>query len=156
MAESKYQVETFADGEVIVREGDEGREMYLIQDGSAEVFKLVDGEEVRLATLDRGSFFGEMSLLESLPRSATVRARGATRLLVMEPGMLLIKIRRDPTFAFEMLQHMSRRVRELDEQIVALASRLSLSSRDAAAHSLGAASTEYAPDARHGSPEAVA
>ena len=156
MADSAYQVETFADGEVIVREGDEGREMYLIQDGAADVFKSVDGTEVRLATLERGSFFGEMSLLESLPRSATVRARGATHLLVIEPGMLLIKIRRDPTFAFEMLQHMSRRVRELDEQIVALAARVTLPSREAALHSLDAASTEYAPDARRASPEAVA
>ena len=156
MPESKYQVESFADGEVIVREADEGREMYLIQEGAAEVFKMVDGVEVRLATLDRGSFFGEMSLLESLPRSATVRARGATKLLVIEPGMLLIKIRRDPTFAFEMLQHMSRRVRELDEQIVTLTSRASLPSREAAMHSLDAASTEYAPDARIAAPEAVA
>lgn len=156
MPESAYQVETFADGEVIVREADEGREMYLIQEGAAEVFKRVDGAEVRLATLDRGSFFGEMSLLESLPRSATVRARGTTKVLVIEPGMLLIKIRRDPTFAFEMLQHMSRRVRELDEQIVALASSVSLPTREAAMQSLDAASTEYAPDTRTASSEIVA
>jgi CRP-like cAMP-binding protein len=133
MADSKHQIDTFADGEVIVKEGDEGREMYLIQEGAADVFKLVDGREVRLATLERGSFFGEMSLLESLPRSAPVRAKGATKVLAIEPGMLLLKIRRDPTFAFEMLQHMSRRIRELDEQIVALASHASRESPGAVA-----------------------
>lgn len=156
MSGSEYQVERFADGEIIVREADEAREMYLIQEGAADVFKMVDGAEVRLATLDRGSFFGEMSLLESLPRSATVRAHGVTTVLVIEPGMLLIKIRRDPTFAFEMLQHMSRRVRELDERIVALTSRIALPSREAAMHSLDAASTEYAPDARNAAPQVVA
>jgi CRP-like cAMP-binding protein len=59
-----------------------------------------------------------MSLLESLPRNATVRAKGDTQLVVIEPGGLLLKIRRDPTFAFEMLQHMSRRIRDLDEQLM--------------------------------------
>jgi len=111
-------VEKYANGEIIVREGEMGREMYVIQRGSVEVVKTLGGRSVVLATLERGSFFGEMSLLESLPRNATVRAKGDTQLLVIEPGGLLLKIRRDPTFAFEMLQHMSRRVRDLDEQLM--------------------------------------
>ena len=57
----------------------------------------------QLAVLGPGEFFGEMSLLESLPRSATVRVRGATRLLCIQPGGFLLRIRRDPTFAFELL-----------------------------------------------------
>ena len=113
-------VERYADGEIIVREGDTGREMYVIRTGQVEVTKSLGGKNVVLATLDRGSFFGEMSLLESLPRSATVRAKGETELLVIEPGALLLKIRRDPTFAFEMLQHMSRRIRDLDDQLMAV------------------------------------
>jgi CRP-like cAMP-binding protein len=111
-------VEKYADGEIIVREGEMGREMYVIQRGSVEVVKTLAGRSVVLATLGRGSFFGEMSLLESMPRNATVRAKGDTQLVVIEPGGLLLKIRRDPTFAFEMLQHMSRRVRDLDEQLM--------------------------------------
>ena len=111
-------VEKYADGEIIVREGEMGREMYVIQRGAVEVVKSMSGRNVVLATLERGSFFGEMSLLESLPRNATVRAKGDTQLLVIEPGGLLLKIRRDPTFAFEMLQHMSRRIRDLDEQLM--------------------------------------
>lgn len=111
-------VERYADGEIIVREGEMGREMYVIQRGAVEVVKSLGGRTVVLATLQRGSFFGEMSLLESLPRNATVRAKGETQLLVIEPGGLLLKIRRDPTFAFEMMQHMSRRIRDLDEQLV--------------------------------------
>ena len=112
--------ESFVDGEIIVREGDISREMFILQRGSVVVTKNVDGREVTLAVLGRGSFFGEMSLLESLPRNATVRACGDTRVLILEPGSLLLKIRRDPTFAFEMLQHMSQRIRDLDERLVAL------------------------------------
>jgi CRP/FNR family cyclic AMP-dependent transcriptional regulator len=113
-------VEQYADGEAIVREGESGREMYVIRRGSVEVIKSLGGRTVVLATLERGSFFGEMSLLESQPRSATVRAKGDTEVLVIEPGTLLLKIRRDPTFAFEMLQHMSRRIRDLDDQLMAV------------------------------------
>jgi CRP/FNR family transcriptional regulator, cyclic AMP receptor protein len=68
--------------------------------------------------LDRGSFFGEMSLLEGLPRSATARAIGKTTLLVLRPGSLLLQIRRDPTFAFELLQQLSGRIRELNDKLV--------------------------------------
>jgi CRP/FNR family cyclic AMP-dependent transcriptional regulator len=117
-------VETFDDGDVIVREGERGREMYVIQSGSVEVTKLVDGQRVPLATLQRGAFFGEMSLLESLPRYATVRAKGKTTLIVLEPGSLLGLIRRDPTFAFEMLQQMSGRIRQLDDQLVTALAQL--------------------------------
>ena|ERR1043166_7965017 len=113
-------VESFSDGEIVVHEGDTSREMFVIQRGSVEVTKLAEAGEVVLATLERGSFFGEMSLLDSQPRSATVRAKGETRLLVIEPGSLLIKIRRDPTFGFEMLQHLSARIRKLEERLVGL------------------------------------
>ena len=104
-------------GEIVFREGDQSQEMFIVQEGKVVVTKQVAGNEVFLATLDRGDFFGEMALLESLPRSATCRALGSTRLLAIRSGELLMKIRRDPTFAFEMLQHMSRRIRHLDEQI---------------------------------------
>lgn len=113
-----FEIHDFEDGEIIVREGDESREMFIIRTGSVEVLKHVAGHEVTLTTLDRGSFFGEMSLLEGLPRSATVRAKGKASLAVLRPGSLLVQLRRDPTFAFELLQQMSRRVRELNDQLV--------------------------------------
>jgi CRP/FNR family cyclic AMP-dependent transcriptional regulator len=112
--------EAYADGAVIVREGEERREMYVIQRGGVVVSKTIDGREVEIARLGRGDFFGEMSLLESLPRYATVRAVGETRVLVVEPGYLLLKIRRNPTFAFEMLQHMSRRLRRINQRLMEL------------------------------------
>lgn len=112
-------MESYAAGEIICREGDSGRDLFIVQEGEVEVVKHVGDREVPLSRLGRGAFFGEMSLLEGLPRNATVRAVGPVRVAVVEPGSLLLKIRRDPTFAFEMLQHMSRRIRELDDRVVA-------------------------------------
>lgn len=112
--------ESYQDGDVIVREGEDGREMYVIQRGEVVVTKRIDDREVEIARLNRGDFFGEMSLLESIPRYATVTAVGATTLLVIKPGSLLLKIRRNPTFAFEMLQQMSRRLRRINDKLVDL------------------------------------
>jgi len=114
----RHEVQTFEDGEVVVREGEESREMFIVRTGRVEIVKEMEGHEVRLATLERGSFFGEMSLLEGLPRSATARALGITELVILRPGSLLVQIRRDPTFAFELLQQMSRRVRELNDRLM--------------------------------------
>jgi len=111
---------TYDDGEVIFAEGEDTSEMFVIQAGAVRVTKRVGDREIELATLQRGDFFGEMSLLESLPRHATCTAVGRTMVLVVRSGELLVKIRRDPTFAFEMLQRMSRRIRQLNDGIVSL------------------------------------
>jgi CRP-like cAMP-binding protein len=109
---------SFNDGDIIFAEGDQSREMYVVVEGEVAVSKKSNKGEVTLAVLQRGDFVGEMSLLESLPRSATARARGKTKLLAIQPGGFLLKIRRDPTFAFEMLQTLSRRIRVTNEQLM--------------------------------------
>jgi CRP/FNR family cyclic AMP-dependent transcriptional regulator len=110
----------YAKWDTIVREGEMGTEMFIIQEGKVVVTKKIGDNEIFLATLERGDFFGEMSLLESVPRTATVRAIMPSRLVAIRAGELLMKFRRDPTFAFEMLQRMSSRVRQLNEQVVQL------------------------------------
>ena len=70
-----------------------------------------------MATLRQGDFFGEMSVLESMPRDADAVALTHTELLVITQGGLLIRLRRDPTFAIEMLHKLSGRVRALNQQV---------------------------------------
>jgi anti-anti-sigma factor len=67
---------TYAAGQVVFREGDEGRELFIIARGSASVkLRLAgDGRENRLATFSAGTVFGELALLDQQPRSATVEA----------------------------------------------------------------------------------
>jgi CRP/FNR family cyclic AMP-dependent transcriptional regulator len=140
---SQHEIQQFSDGEIVVREGDQTREMYVIKEGGVEIFKLVGGHEVRLAVLERGSFFGEMSLLEGLPRSATARAMGETELVVLRPGSLLLRIRQDPTFAFELLQQMSRRIRQLNDQLVFKVARAEFGNRLARSAFMMTAASEY-------------
>ena len=112
-------VRTYEDGECIFREGDETKHMFVVQAGEVVVSKSSAEGKVVLATLKRGEFLGEMSLLESLPRHADAHAKGKTRLLVIQPGGFLLKIRRDPTFAFELLQALSKRIRVTNEKLLA-------------------------------------
>jgi len=144
---ARHDIQKFADGDVIVREGEESREMFVIRSGEVEIFKQVGGHEVQLAILSRGAFFGEMSLLEGLPRSATARARGDTQLLVLHPGSLLLRIRRDPTFAFELLQQMSRRIRKLDDALVSQVARSEVDKRLARSAVVMTTASEYSDPA---------
>ncbi|MGE5478334.1 MAG: Crp/Fnr family transcriptional regulator [Bacteroidales bacterium] len=122
-----------SDGEAVFFEGDEGREMYIIQKGQIAISRSINGEEVLVALKGKGDFIGEMALLESMPRSATARAVGDTRLLVIHAGGFLQKIRRDPTFAFEMLQRMSARFRVLNDQVRTLLENMGVSDAKAMA-----------------------
>ncbi|HVK62035.1 MAG TPA: cyclic nucleotide-binding domain-containing protein [Bdellovibrionales bacterium] len=117
----------FADGDLIFSEGDDSREMFVVVEGEVVVTKKSGLSEVTLAHVRRGEFVGEMSLLESLPRSATARAKGTTKLLAIQPGGFLLKIRRDPTFAFEMLQVLSRRIRMTNEALMGELGKANLS-----------------------------
>ncbi|MGZ8459857.1 MAG: cyclic nucleotide-binding domain-containing protein [Candidatus Deferrimicrobiaceae bacterium] len=109
-------------GEVIVRQGDVGDCMYVIQSGKVEVVIEKEGKEVRLAQLGEGDFFGEMALFEKDVRSATVRPLGEVRVLTVDKKMFLRKIHDDPSLAFMIMQKMSRRIREMDEELMRIAS----------------------------------
>jgi Cyclic nucleotide-binding domain/FHA domain len=69
------------EGEFVFREGELGTEMYIINEGKVEILNQVGDEEQVLATLEKGDFFGEMSVLEDLPRAASARAATDVRLL---------------------------------------------------------------------------
>lgn len=107
----------FDDGELIVREGDDGNEMFVIRSGSVVISRGIGGQESVMAELHKGDFFGEMSVLESLPREATAHAVGPTRLLALGQGALLLRLRQDPSFALEMLNRLSGRIRTLNERL---------------------------------------
>lgn len=104
-------------GDIVFSAGEPSHEMYIVQYGEIAITKEINGREVVVYSHDKTDFFGELGLLEDLPRSATARAAVPTRLLVIYSGALLNKIRRDPTFAVEMLKRMSNRFRELDQTL---------------------------------------
>jgi CRP/FNR family transcriptional regulator, cyclic AMP receptor protein len=116
-------IETYTDGACIFKEGDVGKDLYVVQHGKVRIFKDVDGEQLEIAVFERGDFFGDIGLLQNIPRIASAFAMGETRLLVLRPAGFLLKIRRDPTFAFEMLQQLSHRVNVANERILELVKR---------------------------------
>jgi small-conductance mechanosensitive channel/CRP-like cAMP-binding protein len=75
----RTRIVEFADGETIVREGEPGGTMYIVASGRVHVV-LAAGQS-RVATIEPGGYFGEMSLLTGAPRSATVVAEGDVRVL---------------------------------------------------------------------------
>jgi flavin-dependent dehydrogenase len=107
----------YQDGEVIVQEGDEGNCMYVIQSGEVEVVTRRKGEQVRLASLREGDFFGEMALMTREVRSATVRACGPVRVLTVDRKRFLSRISQDPSLAMRVVERMSRRIREMNDEL---------------------------------------
>jgi len=68
-------------GDTIFEEGDIGDTLYIIEGGTCDVWKLVDGAEKKVAKINKGDFFGETSVMYDMPRNATVRARTSVTLL---------------------------------------------------------------------------
>jgi CRP-like cAMP-binding protein len=74
-------------------------------------------KESIIASRGPGEFVGEMAILESMPRSATLRARGEVRMLLIEGGAFNSIMMDRPEVAISVLKHMSSRVREINERI---------------------------------------
>jgi PPM family protein phosphatase len=104
-------------GQNIVQEGDEGDELFVVLAGEVEVHK---GGQL-ITTLRSGSHIGEMAMVDSAPRSATVKARTATNLLVMRREEFFGLIRSEPVVASKLLwsfvQVLSGRLRQTNEAL---------------------------------------
>ena len=113
---------TYQDREVIVRQGDVGDCMYVIQEGKVEVFTEQGGVEVHLAIHGPGTFFGEMALFDRDVRSATVRSIGEARVLTIDKKNFMRRVHEDPSLAFRIVETMSLRIRELVAEVTRLKS----------------------------------
>jgi CRP/FNR family transcriptional regulator len=120
MAKTGTLGKVYQDGEAIVRQGEAGDCMYVIQEGQVEVVAEEDDREVRLMVLDTGELFGEMAIVEREVRMATVRALGQTRVLTIDQKNFLRRIHEDPSLAWRVVQTMSRRIRELATEVARL------------------------------------
>ena len=108
---------TYSDGEVITRQGDAGDCMYVIQQGKVQILVERDGVETPLRVADEGEFMGEMAIFDRVQRSATLRALGEARLLTIDKKNFLKRIHTDPSLAFQLVRTMSKRIRELSDEI---------------------------------------
>jgi CRP-like cAMP-binding protein len=100
--------------EIVFHEGDLGGDMFIVQDGQIAIQKEFKGEEQQLAILSRGDFFGEMSILEDTPRTASARALSGCRLLQINGATFDQMLRKNPEIAVRMMRKLSSRLRETD------------------------------------------
>jgi CRP/FNR family transcriptional regulator len=110
----------YHDRDVIVRQGEAGDGLFVIQEGQLEILSEHDGKETRLRVAGKGELIGEMAVFERQVRSATVRALGEARVLTVDRKNFLRRINEDPSLAFRLVETMSRRIRELGAEVVRL------------------------------------
>ena len=116
-----FSLRTYRKNQVIFLEQETGNYMYLVLAGKVKVTKSTsDGRESILAIHRAGDFFGEMSLLDSAPRSASVKTMTAARVLALSRNDFLSLLRRSPDLAMAVVQELTRRLRQVDEQASSL------------------------------------
>jgi len=137
---SRTRPREFPAGRVIIQEGDPGDSVYIMISGEVEITKqltlVLDKDTpkervmIRLKAED-GVYFGEMSLLENDPRSATVTALSDCRVLELYQKDFLELVRNDPAMGLKLLlrlaQLLSRHLRKTDQDVVKLTTALAIS-----------------------------
>jgi CRP/FNR family cyclic AMP-dependent transcriptional regulator len=99
-------------GATIFKEGDRGDKMYFVQSGSVEL--RVGGKPVM--TVEAGTFFGEMALIEEAPRSASAHAGSDCKLMPVDRGRFEYLIRMTPDFVLEMMRTIAARARAMSRK----------------------------------------
>jgi CRP-like cAMP-binding protein len=107
-------------GTVLFEEGDPGSRMYVLRAGRVKISKRIGGAEILLAVLGPGDFFGEMALLEKLPRTATATVVEDARLIEVDETTFESLVRRSSEISVRLLRRLSERLREADRQIQSL------------------------------------
>ena len=115
----------FVAGEVIFKEGDVGDAFYAVLEGKVRISKEINGAgEEALTILDKGSYFGEMALIDEFPRSASAVAHTDCRVLMMDKADFSQLLSRNKELAYKLLwvfcQVLSQRLRDTNEKIINL------------------------------------
>ena len=102
--------------QVLFRAGDAGDGMYVIEQGTIGIsMKAADGQQLTIAELGRGEFFGEMAMIDGKPRSATATALESSRLAILSRHHFLSFVQSNSNVALEMLGALAHRLRRTDE-----------------------------------------
>jgi CRP-like cAMP-binding protein len=107
----------FPKGTLLFAEGDEGEEMFIIRSGRVAIKKRVPHGEITVAVLEKGDFFGEMALLERIPRTAGAEMAEDGDLIVIGSEVFGDMVKNNPEIAVRMLRKYSLRLRETTRQL---------------------------------------
>ena len=119
MAKNPLQsfVVEYASGQPVFHEGDVGATMYIVQSGRVRLYHESDGNKTILGEMEKGDFFGEMSILEGLPRTTCAEASESSELIEINSSTFDKMIRANIEIAIRMLRKLSIRLREAERQI---------------------------------------
>jgi CRP/FNR family transcriptional regulator, cyclic AMP receptor protein len=98
----------YAEGEVIFHQGDPGKGLFVVLDGEVEIVQETEEGERRLAALGPSSAFGELALIDDLPRSASVLASAPSRLLILYRSHFEALVASDRGIALVIMQNLLR------------------------------------------------
>src|SRR2546428_6922279 len=107
----EHLVRRHPSGTVLFREGDRGQTMYVIRSGMVNISKRIGDSEITLAVLGAGEFFGEMALLEGLPRSAGAMVVEDALLIEVEQATFETLVRKNGEIAVRLMRRASSRAR---------------------------------------------
>src|SRR5215813_615711 len=117
IAALSQRVETvdYQQGEVIFHQGDQGSSLFVIEEGAVEISYGEGRARVVLASLFNGQYFGELSLFDGSPRSATATAAKHSRLARLDREVLVDFVNKNPGAALRIIAEMSDRLRQTNE-----------------------------------------
>ena len=122
IAQVAVEKEYKKDENIIIEDDDTNHGFFLIAEGEVKVFLCgSDGRETILSLLGNGDFFGEMSLIDGEPRSASVKATMTSRLISIRREDFLLEMERFPDLAMSMMTELCHRIRKANKQISSLA-----------------------------------
>ena len=113
----------YSSGETIFSQGDLGTEMYIILEGEVHIIKHIANESHLLSKLEKGDFFGEMALLESVPRTADAVAQSDVKVLVINGARFDEMLHKNPEIAVRIIRKYSKRLREANALLERLVGR---------------------------------
>lgn len=109
---------SYRHGEVIFHKDDSGSTMYIIAQGSVKISVPSElGNEIILSILSSGESFGELSLFDNRPRSATVTCAGPTEVFVLYRDDFIAYVNRHPRLALNIIESLSNRLRRTDNLV---------------------------------------
>jgi CRP/FNR family transcriptional regulator, cyclic AMP receptor protein len=109
---------SFRSGEVIFHRDDPGQVLYMIKEGKVKISIISpDGQEISLAVFGKGEYFGEFSLLDSLPRSADAIALEKVECYTLQRSDFHNAIMNNPKIAIKVLEALTKRLRNTDQMV---------------------------------------
>jgi CRP/FNR family transcriptional regulator, cyclic AMP receptor protein len=110
-------IKSFKAGEIVFEEGTTGRELFIVQEGVVGVYKTTSEGQVELARIDKGGIIGEMSLLDRMPRSATVKSLEPTKVLVINEMTFQAALKSVPVWLTSIIKIVVSRLRDANKRV---------------------------------------